>query len=77
MAANPRPDVRVGDVWRTLKGQRDARVERVFEAYTFLEHRKVTMVVARLKTGAELACEIHNFVKGRVLIERDGKPEEG
>ncbi len=63
------PDVHVDDVWQSGFG-RTAKVESI-RAVVAPVH---AMVSARLKTGAELVCEIGNFVKHRTLIERDGRP---
>lgn len=65
-------DVRVGDVWRSKAG-RNAVVEEIQpNVPRFLNGDLVTKVLARLKTGAGLLCEIGNFVKGRTLVERGG-----
>lgn len=64
-------DVRGADVWRSKAG-RDARVEDVSDALIDIPRRRVTQVLARLKTGAGLRCEVGNFVRGRTLVERGG-----
>lgn len=62
------PDVQIGDAWASPAG-REAKVEKLGK------HHRISgdnLVVARLKTGAELVCELGNFVKRRALIERGG-----
>lgn len=68
-------DVRIGDVWRSATGRNIVRVEKI-EPYmpgsewSEVHWRRLTKDYTPAGQGGK--CGLHNFTRGRTLVERGG-----